>query len=49
MAAGVADPSAFRAATGWSPRIGLDMALLPACRHYRATKKLQSPLFLFNK
>ena len=36
----VVDPSAFRAATGWSPRIGLDEALLAACSHYRATGKL---------
>jgi len=36
----VVDASAFRAATGWSPRITLDEALLAACRHYRAAGKL---------
>jgi len=36
----VVDPSAFRTATGWSPRIGLDEALFAACQHYRAKKKL---------
>ncbi|MEI6034943.1 MAG: NAD(P)-dependent oxidoreductase [Verrucomicrobiae bacterium] len=36
----VVDPSAFRAATGWSPRISLDEALQSACSFYRASRRL---------
>jgi nucleoside-diphosphate-sugar epimerase len=33
----VVDPAAFRAATGWSAKIGLGEALSQACAHYRAS------------
>lgn len=36
----VVDAAAFRGATGWNHRMGLEEALKSACSHYRATGKL---------
>jgi len=39
----VVDSSAFRRASGWSPAIALDQALLSACRYFQDQGRLPKP------